>query len=161
MSRDTGNGARPGRLRASRLGRLAGMLLGLALGAAVLAVAEGTAEGKALSLPEPYRSADLRRGRILFLQCAACHDLGPTGIAKVGPSLAGLPGRKAGSVEGFSFSAALRESGAMWTPELLDAFIERPSAVVAGTTMVFAGIAAPADRAALVRYVFETAAPPK
>jgi len=135
------------------------MLLGGAVGAAVLAVAEGAAEGKTPPLPEPYASADLRRGRILFLQCGACHDLAPTGIAKVGPSLAGLPGRPAGSVEGFAYSAALRENGATWTPELLDAFIERPSAVVAGTTMVFAGIAAPADRAALVRYVFETAAP--
>jgi len=137
------------------------MLAGILLGAAVMAAAEGAAEGKALSLPEPYASADLRRGRILFLQCGACHDLEPTGIAKVGPSLAGLPGRTAGSVEGFIYSPAMRESGVTWTPGLLDAFIERPSAVVAGTTMVFAGIAAPADRAALVRYVFETAAPPE
>jgi cytochrome c len=131
------------------------------MGALAIAAAAGTQDAAAesgASLPEPYASADLRRGRILFLQCVACHDLEPSGIAKVGPSLAGLPGRPAGSVAAFAYSTAMRESGLTWTAGTLDAFIERPSAVVAGTTMVFAGIAAPGDRAAMVRYVFEESA---
>lgn len=131
------------------------------MGALAIAASAGTQDAPAASeasLPEPYASADLRRGRILFLQCGACHDLEPSGIAKVGPSLAGLPGRPAGGVAGFAYSTAMRESGLTWTAETLDAFVERPSAVVAGTTMVSAGIAAPGDRAALVRYVFEESA---
>ncbi len=158
MSRN-GDGIRESRPRRRRIlrGLLACSLLGGTLAVTALARAEGAATASETSLPEPYASADLRRGRILFLQCGACHDLKPSGIAKVGPSLEGLQGRPAGAVQGFAYSTAMRDSGVTWTPEVLDAFTERPSAVVAGTTMVFAGIAAPADRAALVRYVFETA----
>lgn len=129
----------------------------LAVAAVALPATASDAPAGDGALPEPYASADLRRGRILYLQCQACHDLEPSGIPKVGPTLVGLPGRPAGAVAGFPYSAAMRESGVTWTPEALDAFVERPAGLVPGTTMVSAGIAAPADRAALVRFVFETA----
>ena len=132
-----------------------GCLIGLAAG--WLASAEEPMPAVA-PLPEPYASADARRGRILFLQCVACHDLGPSAIVKVGPNLQGLPGRKAGSAEGFTYSEAMRASGIVWTPEALDRFIEQPAAVVPGTIMVLAGVAKPADRAAITRFVFEQTA---
>jgi cytochrome c len=93
------------------------------------------------------------RGKRLFLQCAACHDLVPGQTLKVGPNLHGLIGRAAGSAPGPAVSAALKSSGIVWTPELLDRWIEKPSAVVPGTAMAFAGIAKPEDRASLVAYI--------
>lgn len=112
------------------------------------------------TLPEPYASANLRRGQILFLQCVACHDLESSGVTKVGPSLVGLAGRQAGSLAGFQYSAALGASGITWTPELLDRWLAEPVALVPGTTMVIAPVARAEDRAAIVRYLFDPAPRP-
>lgn len=109
----------------------------------------------AVSLPEPYASANLRRGQILFLQCVACHDLEPSGVAKVGPTLAGLAGRRAGALAGFQYSPALAASGITWTADLVDRWLAEPGVLVPGTTMVIAPVARPEDRAAIVRYLFD------
>lgn len=102
--------------------------------------------------------ASAERGKRLFLQCAACHDLVPGDSRKVGPNLYGLIGRAAGSAPGPAASAALKASGIVWTPELLDQWLARPSAVVPGTIMAFAGIAKAEDRASLVAYIQREAA---
>jgi cytochrome c len=97
--------------------------------------------------------AQLKRGRLLFMQCRACHETTPSDAQKVGPNLHGIFGRAAASSPGYAFSEALSKSGIVWTAETLDRWIERPSALVPGTTMVFAGIASSADRAALVKFL--------
>ncbi len=137
---------------------MARSLLGgaLLLAAATTAVAGAPA---AAALDEPYASANLRRGQILFLQCAACHDLQPSPIAKVGPTLQGIAGRQAGALAGFQFSPGLKDSGITWTPEVLDRWLENPATLVPGTTMVIAPVTKPEDRAAIVRYVFEASRP--
>lgn len=61
--------------------------------------------------------------------CGDCHSLTP-GKNKKGPSLAALYGRKAGSVAGYNYSAAMRASGIVWTPETLRAYLAAPSKVV-------------------------------
>lgn len=102
--------------------------------------------------------ASAERGKRLFLQCAACHDLVSGETRKVGPNLYGLIGRAAGSETGPAISAALKASGIVWTPELLDQWLEKPSVLVPGTIMAFAGIAKPEDRASLVAYIQREAA---
>ena len=105
------------------------------------------------------QSPEYKRGRLLYIQCRACHDLQPSPVEKVGPNLAGVIGRTAGKAPGFTFSAALVNSKLTWDRATLDRWIERPSAVVPGNTMAFAGIANAADRAALIRYIEIESAP--
>ena len=92
-------------------------------------------------------------GEQAFLQCAACHGIAEQEGNKLGPNLAGVVGRKAGAVEGFQYSSALKDSGIVWTREDLDAFLTSPNAKVPGTKMVFAGIADAGRRQALIDYM--------
>ena len=98
-------------------------------------------------------SPQLRRGRLLYLQCRACHELKPSGAALVGPHLAGIVGRKAAAVAGFAYSPALAAQSFAWDRERLDRWLERPGALVPGNSMAFAGIASAEDRAALIAYL--------
>jgi len=73
---------------------------------------------------------------------------------RLGPTLAGIIGRKAGTIEGFAFSDSLRNSGLVWDELTLDKFIENPDAVVLGHRMKpFGGVLDPALRAAIVQYL--------
>ncbi len=92
-------------------------------------------------------------GKILFLRCSACHALESDAGNKVGPNLAGVIGRKAGSVEGFAYSEPMKASGLTWTREELDRFIENPMKAVPGTKMAFAGIPDAAQREAVIDYI--------
>jgi cytochrome c len=127
----------------------------LLLAAASILVATGAARA---ADPDAVPGASAERGKRLFLQCAACHDLVPGDSRKVGPNLYSLIGRAAGSAPGPAASAALKASGIVWTPELLDQWLARPSAVVPGTIMAFAGVAKAEDRASLVAYIQHEAA---
>ncbi|MFM7396764.1 MAG: c-type cytochrome [Gammaproteobacteria bacterium] len=105
------------------------------------------------------QSPEYKRGRLLFIQCRACHDLQPSAVDKVGPNLAGLIGRRAGQVPEFAYSAALSGSKMVWDLATLDRWIEKPGAVIPGNAMAFAGMANAADRAALIRYIEIDSAP--
>jgi cytochrome c len=105
------------------------------------------------------QSPEYKRGRLLYIQCRACHDLQPSPVEKVGPNLAGVVGRGAAQAPGFSYSPAMRGAKLVWDKATLDRWIEKPSAVVPGNIMAFAGIANPADRAALLRYIEIESAP--
>jgi cytochrome c len=98
-------------------------------------------------------AADPEKGKVLFLQCRACHSLEQGGMNKVGPNLWGIFGRKAGQAEGFDYSDVIRNSGIVWTAEALDAWLARPSEFLPGNRMVFVGIRKPEDRANLIAYV--------
>lgn len=98
-------------------------------------------------------AAQTKRGRLLFLQCRACHELQPTGAALVGPHLGGIVGRKAAGVEGFGYSSSLRAQSFVWDRARLDAWLASPGKMVPGNTMAFAGVANEADRAALIAYL--------
>ena len=105
--------------------------------------------------------ADMRRGRILFLQCRACHSLNAgDNEGKIGPSLAGVFTRGAGGASYYSaYSAALQEADHEWTSETMNRWITNPSAMVPGTSMVFAGVADAEQRDLLVRYLQVVTAP--
>jgi cytochrome c len=83
---------------------------------------------------------DLEAGEASFRKCAACHSIGEDATNKVGPLLNGLDGRKAGVIEGFSYSDANKNSGITWNEETFKEYIRDPRAKVPGTKMIFAGI---------------------
>lgn len=86
--------------------------------------------------------------------CAVCHTL-EAGKNKIGPSLAGVVGRKAGSIPGFAYSEANKNSGDTWDEQTLDAYLTDPRKFMPGTKMVFAGLKNPDDRKALIEYLKE------
>ena len=81
--------------------------------------------------------ADPDGAAVFRTQCASCHSLSPGEPARIGPSLAGVYGRKAGSVPGFRYSYGLAQAGFVWDEAKLDAWLTRPQAVVPTTTMVW------------------------
>ena len=87
-----------------------------------------------------------------FGQCAACHAVVP-GQHGVGPSLAGVFGRKAGSLPDFNYSTAMKASGKVWDEATLDTFLISPMAAVPGTHMSYMGQSDPAKRKAVIDYL--------
>jgi cytochrome c len=97
-------------------------------------------------------AGDPSAGEKVFNQCKACHSA-KAGENRVGPSLAGVVGRKAGTVEGFNYSPAMKNSNITWTPEELDKYLSDPKATVPGNKMAFAGLKKPEDRANVIAYL--------
>lgn len=93
------------------------------------------------------------RGELLSYACQACHSLEAGGPNQVGPNLHGVFGRRAGTVEGFEYSPALRRLDLVWTAEALERWLADPTGFVPGTTMAFTGYQDPADRRALIEYL--------
>jgi cytochrome c len=108
-------------------------------------------------------SASAKDGAKVAKKCAACHSLEQGGGNKVGPELWGVVGRKPGSHEGFAYSAgmtAFGESNPTWTFDELDHFLTKPKDFVSGTSMGFAGLRKPEDRANLIAYLREQSSNP-
>lgn len=87
-----------------------------------------------------------------FNQCTACHSTAP-GKTIIGPSLAHVYGRKAGSLAGFQYSDAMKNSGLTWNAGTLDSFLANPAGKVPGTMMALPGIKDAAQRKAIVDYL--------
>ena len=89
------------------------------------------------------QEGDAEAGRRVFNQCRACHTVDQGGRNGVGPNLFGIVGRRAGSIEGFRYSANMQElagTGHVWTPDNLRAYIRDPKAVLPRGTMAFNGV---------------------
>jgi cytochrome c len=97
-------------------------------------------------------AADATRGKAVFQRCAPCHGAEGAG-SENGPSLVGVIGRKAGTVEGFRYSPPMKRSGLTWDEATLTAFVADPQAVVKGTRMPFDGLKDPVDAADVVAYL--------
>jgi cytochrome c len=91
-------------------------------------------------------------GEAAFAECKACHVIDP-GVNRMGPSLHGVVGRKAGSLDGFHYSPAMRASGITWSEAKLFEFLESPRRVVPGTAMSYAGMSDPQKRADVIAYL--------
>ena len=97
---------------------------------ALLAVA-GTGEA---------RAQDAAAGEKVFAVCRACHQVGETAKNGVGPSLNGLFGRKAGTVAGYNYTAANKDSGLTWDEATFREYIKDPKAKIPGTKMIYTGL---------------------
>jgi cytochrome c len=110
----------------------------------------GFAFGAALmSVPALVSAADAPPA---FGVCKACHSV-EAGKNGVGPSLAGVYGRKAGTLAGFKFSDPHAKSGLTWDEPTLTKYLADPKGVIPGNKMVFAGLKNPADVAAVIAYL--------
>lgn len=85
-------------------------------------------------------AGDAAAGEKIFLRCRACHQIGETAKNAVGPRLNGLFGRQAGSIEGYSYSPANKNSGIVWDEPTFRDYIKAPQAKIPGTKMVFPGL---------------------
>jgi cytochrome c len=99
-----------------------GVFSAIWLGTSILAAASAQADG------------DVAAGRNLFAsRCTACHGLNPT--RKPGPLLSGVYGRRAGSVPGYHYSAALAGASIVWNASNLDRWLSGPPAFIPGVNM--------------------------
>jgi len=83
---------------------------------------------------------DLAAGENSFKKCLPCHSVGADAKNKVGPVLNGLEGRKSGTIEGYNYTDANKNSGITWGEDVFREYIKDPRAKIPGTKMVFAGI---------------------
>ena len=105
------------------------MKLSILAGAALLAAAI-----------QPAHAQDAAAGEKVYAQCRACHQVGEAAKNLVGPALNGVIGQKAGTHEGYSYSAAMKESGLTWNEATFAEYIQNPRAKVPGTKMIYAGL---------------------
>jgi cytochrome c len=112
----------------------------LVLGAGIFATVPGYAQ-------------DAASGEKIFVQCKACHQIGESAKNAVGPVLNGLFGRKAGTIEGYSYSSANKNSGITWDEATFREYIRDPKAKIPGTKMVFPGLKDPKQIDDVVAYL--------
>ena len=113
-----------------------------------------TAHHSLAAEPGPTSAAtdDVTSGREVFRICQACHSLDP-GRNLIGPSLAGLIGRKAGTEPGFDYSQAMKQASITWDTKSLNAYLADPQKVVPGNRMPFGGLKSDLDRQELVAFL--------
>jgi cytochrome c len=99
------------------------------------------------------RAQDVEAGEKSFRKCMPCHDVGEEAKNKVGPKLNGLEGRKSGSIEGYSYSDANKNSGITWSEATFKEYIVDPRAKIPGTKMIFPGIKNEKERNDLWAYL--------
>ena len=118
-----------------------------------LVQAAGFALGVLLAaLPAFAAGGDSQAGQQVFAaRCAACHAAQP-GQNKIGPSLSGIVGSKAGAVSGFNFSPAMKNANVTWDDAALDKFLANPTGFIHGTRM-FVGLPSESDRANVIAYL--------
>jgi cytochrome c len=83
---------------------------------------------------------DLSAGATSYKKCTTCHDVGESAKNKVGPLLNGLDGRKSGTIPGYNYSDANKNSGITWNETSFLDYIKDPKTKIPSTKMVFAGI---------------------
>jgi cytochrome c len=126
--------------------------------ALVLAATLSTPPGSAMTQATPQAKPAtvdplVARGKRLFMRCTACHDIGESKLVKIGPNLQGVLGRRVASLPGFAYSESLKSQSFTWDEARLSAWLEKPTAVAAGTNMVFEGFATEQDRLAVIAFL--------
>nr|WP_283806074.1 copper-containing nitrite reductase [Bradyrhizobium sp. ORS 375] len=102
-------------------------------------------------------SGDPAAGRLVFRKCQACHSIEP-GKNLLGPSLAGIIGRTAGTAPNYDYSPAMKGAGIVWTAQTLDRYLKDPAAVVPGNKMPFPGLKTDHDRADVIAFLAASSA---
>ena len=101
---------------------------------------------------------DVATGKLVFRKCQACHSLEP-GRNGLGPSLAGLIGKKASGVPNYNYSPAMKGSNLTWDVATLDAYLSDPQKLVPGNKMPFPGLKTENERNAVIAFLASTSAP--
>lgn len=105
------------------------------------------------ALPSVALAQDVAAGEKVFLKCKICHQIGENAKNSVGPVLNGVVGRKAGSVEGYNYTPANKNSGFTWDEATLKDYLKNPRAKVPGTKMIFPGLQDEQDIENVISYV--------
>lgn len=98
---------------------------------------------------EPFALGDPVAGKTAYQACMGCHAIDDN---DVGPKHRGVVGRVAGTAPGYSYSAALKASGIVWTPAMIDRWLQGPQKLVPGSKMFFS-IPNPKQRADIIAYL--------
>lgn len=106
----------------------------------------------AMSMGTALADGDAKKGKRVFNKCKACHNLEKK-RNKVGPHLVGILGRKAGTVENFKYSSAMKKSAIVWDEKTLDAYVTAPKKYIPGNKMTFAGLKNESQRKDLIAYI--------
>ena len=97
-------------------------------------------------------AGDAAAGQQVFAsRCSVCHTTEPS-VNKIGPSLAGVFGRKSGTEAGFDYSPGLKAAAITWDEKTLDQFLQNPGADVHGTKM-FVSVPGNDDRQNVIAYL--------
>ena len=100
-----------------------------------------------------FAAGDPVAGEVKYKVCRICHQIGENARNFVGPQLNGVVGRKAGSVSGYNYSDANRNSGITWDEATLAKYLHSPREVVPGTKMAFPGLDRDSDVANIIAYL--------
>jgi nitrite reductase (NO-forming) len=95
---------------------------------------------------------DAAAGRHEFRKCQACHSMDP-GKNLLGPSLAGIIGRKAGGEAGYNYSPAMKQADIVWDVKTLDAYLADPAKTIPGNKMPFPGLKTDHDRKDVIAFL--------
>ncbi|KAA0073641.1 cytochrome c family protein [Tardiphaga sp. P9-11] len=109
--------------------------------------------GAGILSPISAYAQDVAAGEKVFVQCRACHQIGASAKNAVGPILNGLFGRKSGTIEGYSYSSANKNSGITWDETAFREYIKDPKAKIPGTKMTFPGLKDPKQIDDVVAYL--------
>lgn len=102
-------------------------------------------------------AADMAKGKKVFNKCKACHTL-VAGKHRIGPSLAGVFGRTAGTAQKYKFSKAMKKAGKgglAWDEKTMSEYLVKPRKFIKGTKMTFAGLKKQKDRDNLMAFLKE------
>jgi len=95
-------------------------------------------------------TGDSANGESLFRShCSVCHSMTSN---RVGPNLAGVYGRKAGTVPDFHYSTAVQSSTIVWDSKTIDQWLTGPQQFIPGQRMNFS-ISDPQKRADIIAYL--------
>jgi cytochrome c len=100
----------------------------------------------------PAQAGDVKAGEKVFRKCKSCHYVDQE-KNKTGPHLVNIIGRAAGSVDGFKYSKAMKDSGLTWDEATLAEFLKKPKDYLKGTKMAFAGLRKDTEIADLIAYL--------
>jgi len=110
------------------------------------------ASAMALTSATAMAAGDAAKGAEVFKKCKACHSI-KAGKKKVGPSMFGVVGRKAGTAKDYRFSKAMKSSGLTWDEATLDKFLKKPKKLIKKTKMGFGGLKKDSQRADVIAYM--------
>ena len=118
----------------------------------VAAADASPASGQAVVQATPIATGDPAAGRQVFRKCQACHSIEP-GKNILGPSLAGIVGRKSGAEPGYSYSQAMKQANIVWDEKTLNSYLADPQKAIPGNKMPFPGLKTEHDRTDVIAFL--------